>query len=319
MATTAGAQLEPLPVTIIGGYLGAGKTTLVNNLLRQANGRRLAIMVNEFGALPIDRDLIEAEDDTIITLAGGCVCCSYGEDLVSSMVMLAGMTPRPDHVLLEASGVAFPGAIAGTVGLLQEFALDGVIVLADADTVQARADDKYLGSTIRRQLADADLILLNKTDLVADPVGVDAWVASVAPAARRVRSIQCAVPLEAVLGVSPHDGSAASRPSPPTDHAHHADGYATFRFDPEPIDDPAALAAQLAAPALGLLRAKGFVRSAEGGKAAIQIVGNRWSVSPAAADVPTGLVCIGMRDSVDGPALSAIFDHNEQDFQHDER
>lgn len=308
MAITAGTQTEPLPVTIIGGYLGAGKTTLVNNLLRQADGRRLAIMVNEFGALPIDRDLIEAEDDTIITLAGGCVCCSYGEDLVSSMVMLADMEPRPDHVLLEASGVAFPGAIAGTVGLLQDFALDGVIVLADAETVQDRATDKYLGSTIRRQLEDADLILLNKTDLVADPEVVDIWIASIAPAARRVRSIQCDVPLQAVLGVSRHEEAPLSHPSSPTHHAHHADGYVTFRFDPATVDDPAALAARLAAPALGLLRAKGFVPSAEGGKTAIQVVGSRWSVSPAADDVPSGLVCIGMNDSVDGPALSAIFD-----------
>jgi len=310
MTVAADAQTAPLPVTVIGGYLGAGKTTLVNNLLRQADGRRLAIMVNEFGALPIDRDLIVAEEDTIITLAGGCVCCSYGEDLVSSMAMLAGMTPRPDHVLLEASGVAFPGAIAGTVGLLQDFALDGVIVLADAETVQDRATDKYLGSTIRRQLVDADLIVLNKTDLAADPAVVNTWIASVAPAARRISAIQCDVPLQAVLGSSQHD---EAPPSLPPSHAHHADGYATFRFDPTTVDDPAALAAELAAPALGLLRAKGFVTIRDKAKIGIQVVGNRWSVSPAAADVPTGLVCIGLRGSVDEPVLSAIFDDKKQD------
>ena len=127
----------PLPVTVVGGYLGAGKTTLVNSLLRQADGRRLAVMVNEFGALPIDASLVEAADDRIVSLTGGCVCCSYGEDLVSSLVMLAALEPRPDHVLLEASGVAFPGAIAGTVGLLQDFALDGAVVLADAEIAVA--------------------------------------------------------------------------------------------------------------------------------------------------------------------------------------
>ena len=154
----------PLPVTVVGGYLGAGKTTLVNSLLRQANGRRLAVMVNEFGALPIDASLVEAADERIVSLTGGCVCCSYGEDLVSSLAMLAALEPRPEHVLLEASGVAFPGAIAGTVGLLAGFDLDGAVVLADAETVRGRAADRYIGSTVRRQLAQADLILLNKCE-----------------------------------------------------------------------------------------------------------------------------------------------------------
>lgn len=104
-----------LPVTIIGGYLGAGKTTLVNHLLRNANGARLAVLVNEFGELPIDEDLIEAQDDMMISIAGGCVCCSYGNDLTLAMLDMARMQPRPDHVILEASGVALPGAIAAAV------------------------------------------------------------------------------------------------------------------------------------------------------------------------------------------------------------
>ena len=170
----------PLPVTVVGGYLGAGKTTLVNSLLRQANGRRLAVMVNEFGALPIDASLVEAADDRIVSLVGGCVCCSYGEDLVSSLAMLAALEPRPDHVLLEASGVAFPGAIAGMVGLLAGFALDGAVVLADAETVRGRAADRYIGSTVRRQLAQADLILLNKCDLAGDADAVETWLGEAA-------------------------------------------------------------------------------------------------------------------------------------------
>ena len=190
----------PLPVTVVGGYLGAGKTTLVNSLLRQADGRRLAIMVNEFGALPIDASLVEAADDRIVSLTGGCVCCSYGEDLVSSLVMLAALEPRPDHVLLEASGVAFPGAIAGTVGLLQDFALDGAVVLADAETVRDRTGDRYLGSTVRRQLAEADLILLNKCDLAGDAAAVEAWLGETAPGARVVRTVRSGAPIDIVLG-----------------------------------------------------------------------------------------------------------------------
>jgi len=93
-----------LPVTIIGGYLGAGKTTLVNHLLRHADGTKIAVLVNEFGALPIDADLIEAQDDALISIAGGCVCCSYGNDLVQAMLDLAKLENRPDHLVIESSG-----------------------------------------------------------------------------------------------------------------------------------------------------------------------------------------------------------------------
>ena len=218
----------PLPVTVVGGYLGAGKTTLVNSLLRQANGRRLAVMVNEFGALPIDASLVEAADERIVSLTGGCVCCSYGEDLVSSLAMLRALEPRPEHVLLEASGVAFPGAIAGTVGLLAGFDLDGAVVLADAETVRGRAADRYIGSTVRRQLAEADLILLNKCDLAGDADAVEAWLGEAAPDARVLRTMQAEAPIDIVLGT--HSGrSPGAAGGGPFDHTS---GYVTQTLDP---------------------------------------------------------------------------------------
>ena len=87
----------PLPVTVIGGYLGAGKTTLVNHLLRQAGGRRLAVLVNDFGELPLDADLIEADDGEVLSLAGGCICCSFGNDLMAALMQLPARSPRPDR------------------------------------------------------------------------------------------------------------------------------------------------------------------------------------------------------------------------------
>lgn len=289
----------PLPVTVVGGYLGAGKTTLVNSLLRQANGRRLAIMVNEFGALPIDASLVEAADDRIVSLVGGCVCCSYGEDLVSSLVMLAALEPRPDHVLLEASGVAFPGAIAGTVGLLQDFALDGAVVLADAETVRGRAGDRYLGSTVRRQLAEADLILLNKCDLAGDAAAVEAWLGETAPGARVVRTVRSDAPIDIVLGAWTGRAALPAAGGP----FDHTDSYATAALDPPAGTEPEALARILADPAHGLLRAKGFIRRPGGGMAAIQTVGNRWTVTEAPPDAPAGLICIGLEARTDFAAL----------------
>ena len=290
---------DPLPVTVVGGYLGAGKTTLVNSLLRQANGRRLAIMVNEFGALPIDSSLIEAADDRIVSLAGGCVCCSYGEDFVSSLTMLAALEPRPDHILLEASGVAFPGAIAGTVGLLTGFALDGVVVLADAETVRRRAADRYIGSTVRQQLAQADLILLNKCDLAADPDAVEAWLGVTAPTERIVRATQADAPIDVVLGIQTDRGTLASGGS----LSGHTGDSTVAALDPPGGADPELAARTLADPAYRLLRAKGFVRRPDGSMAAIQVVGNRWAVSDAAAEAPAGLVCIGLKGQVDLAAI----------------
>ena len=154
-----------VPVTVIGGYLGSGKTTLVNQLLRHANGLRLAVLVNEFGALPIDADLIESSDENVINIAGGCVCCSYGSDLIATLLDLQQVQPQPDHVLIEASGVALPDAIAQSVTLIIRYTIDGIIVVADSETIRNQGQDRYLAGTIKHQLDAADIILLNKVDL----------------------------------------------------------------------------------------------------------------------------------------------------------
>ena len=107
-----------VPVTVIGGYLGAGKTTLINHLLRTANGVRLAVLVNEFGALSIDEDLMEAEDGNIISIPGGCICCSFGDDLSAALMDICAFKPPPDHILIEASGVAIPAVIDNSLTVL---------------------------------------------------------------------------------------------------------------------------------------------------------------------------------------------------------
>jgi len=236
-----------LPLTILGGYLGAGKTTLVNHLLRHADGLRLAVLVNEFGALPIDADLIEAQGDDIISIAGGCVCCSFGNDLTRALLDMAALDPPPDHVLVEASGVALPGAIAASVSLLQGYALDGIVVLADAETVEEQARDTYIGDTITRQLADADLVVLNKADLVADErlAATRAWLAAQAPGAEIIPARHGALPPATLLqGFLERDRAAG-------DSHHQADLFETVTLPaPHPVDAQA-LAQGLADAALG--------------------------------------------------------------------
>src|SRR6056300_490452 len=102
-----------VPITIIAGFLGTGKTGLLNHLLAHAEGRRLTALVNDFGALNIDSELIAAQNGNQISLANGCVCCSIGDDLTLALAQVMNQTPRPDHILIEASGVADPARIAG--------------------------------------------------------------------------------------------------------------------------------------------------------------------------------------------------------------
>ena len=356
----------PIPVTVIGGYLGAGKTTLVNHLLRVAAGRddggpcggrderrRLAVLVNEFGELAIDADLIEAEDGDVVSLAGGCVCCSYGNDLMLTLDELRRRDPAPDHVLLEASGVAIPGAIAASLSLLPGYAREAVVVLVDVESVRARLADRYVGDTVARQLADADLLLLNKCDLVDR-----ATLGRVRDALREhgdapsVPASHSRVPLEVVLGADPRRRSAdvadtvaaAARagadrvPTGRDDDASTpvrtgADGARTARDGDDPSDrvdaadpsddhrtrfvtrsfvirravDPAALARALLEAEPALVRAKGFVREADGGVATLQIVGRRWTVGAGAPDdVEPGLVCIGVAALTDLAAAAAL-------------
>ncbi|HSH07027.1 MAG TPA: CobW family GTP-binding protein [Burkholderiales bacterium] len=306
-------QTAPLPVTLIGGYLGAGKTTLVNHLLRQAGGRRLAVLVNDFGELPIDADLIEADDGEVLSLAGGCICCSFGNDLMAALMKLPARRPRPDHVLLEASGVALPGAVAAALSLLADVALDAVVVLADADSVQARAADRYLADTIERQLRAADLLVLNKVDLVSARTrsALHAWLATLAPGAKVIDAVRGRLPLEAVLGIAlgarqPADsGALRSGAQQPVAAAEALFEHLEMQLAPRV--DARALGAALAEPALGVIRAKGILRDRDGAAIALQLVGTRAAVEPlAGAGAAAGrLVCIGLKGRLDRAAIVA--------------
>ena len=159
-----------IPVSVIGGYLGSGKTTLINQLLRNADGRKLAVLVNEFGALPIDADLIEAQSDTMISISGGCVCCSYGNDLIQALLEISKLESAPDHILIESSGVALPGAIAASVSINGNFEIAGIITVVDSELILEQASNEYIGDTIERQLGDSDIVLLNKCDLVDEVI-----------------------------------------------------------------------------------------------------------------------------------------------------
>lgn len=279
-----------LSVITIGGYLGSGKTTLLNNLLRRADGRRLAVLVNEFGELPIDEDLIVAEDENMISIAGGCICCSFGNDLIGALNELAMLDPPPDYVVIESSGVAIPGAIVSTFSLIDGFRSDGIVVVVDAETVQAAAKDDYIGDTITRQLSDAEIVLVNKLDLVEPEQEKDlaAWLSEMAPDAAQVPARFGDVAPETILGVVA---------DPSTGHtAPHSDAqFESMILRPDGDVDASVLAQDLATGGYGVIRAKGYVAGAEGQTWLIQTVGRRWQAGQAQEHGVTGIVCLGLR------------------------
>jgi G3E family GTPase len=297
-----------VPVTVIGGYLGSGKTTLVNQLLRHANGLRLAVLVNEFGALPIDADLIESSDENVINIAGGCVCCSYGSDLIAALLDLQQVQPQPDHVLIEASGVALPDAIAQSVTLIIRYTIDGIIVLADSETIRNQGQDRYLADTIKHQLDAADIILLNKVDL-PEPASLNEtrqWLASEDADGHVIETENAAVPLPMLLGGHlnriPKEIAYQTKNGIP-----HTEHNAMVIYIDQPVD-PETVAQQLSDPELDLIRTKGFVCGLDGQIYAVQTVGRRRTIS-VAPHTPTDtgkIVCIRYRYPIDQQAISEV-------------
>lgn len=181
--TGSDPQRPPIPLTVVGGYLGAGKTTLINELLREPGGRRYGVVVNDIGEVAIDAALIESIDDDTVTLSNGCVCCSLVDGFAEALDELADPARQLDHVVVEVSGVGDPWKVAQW-GRTPGFELDAVLVLADAETVRARADDRYVGETVRQQLAGGDLVVVTRVDTV-DAAGVAAavsWLSGVTEA-----------------------------------------------------------------------------------------------------------------------------------------
>ena len=157
----------PVPFTVIGGFLGSGKTTLLNYLLSQSKGIRFAVLVNDFGDLNIDKSLISSHDGQTISLANGCVCCSISNDFNQTMINLVKRIEEFDQVVVEASGVSEPARIMDIARLDPELSPSGIVVLVDAAEVQNFSTDRYISNTVLKQLQTAELLIVNKIDLVS--------------------------------------------------------------------------------------------------------------------------------------------------------
>jgi G3E family GTPase len=307
------AERSDIPVTVIGGYLGSGKTTLVNHLLRTGD-ERVAVLVNDFGDVDIDGGLIERDDGDTIALANGCICCSLVDGFAAALDTIRALDPRPERLVIEASGVADPANVAA-YGHGPGLSLDAVIVLVDAETIRQRAVDRYVADTVLGQLSSADVVVVNKIDLVdrAEADEVVAWLADRVDRALIVEATDARVDPAVLFGRLRATGGRrpGGDPGAPI-HDRVDDLYQAWSWqagggrvlDREVIDR---LMADLPDE---VVRAKGIVWLPGGDgprRHVLQRVGRRWTLRRARpgagsatgpADDPSRLVLIGHRGAV---------------------
>ena len=262
-------------MTVLGGWLGAGKTTLVNRLLTEAS-ERIAVIVNDVGDVSIDASLIERRQSDMVELTNGCVCCSLGGSLALTLRELLDRQPRPQRILIEASGIADPAQVA-RYGDRDVVPLDAIVVVADATDINERVNDPMYGALAAQQLASADILFVSKIDLL--PQGEGEAI---------LESLRSRFPKTPVLDTDSSFGhisallagtSSAPKPDNPP-HAHPTVETLTWT-PPEPVrlDDLLATLERLPA---AVLRAKGvLLGSTDGVEHEVHLAGRRVSAGPA--------------------------------------
>jgi cobalamin biosynthesis protein CobW len=329
--------MSKIPATIVTGFLGAGKTTLVRHVLANANGKRIALIINEFGDLGIDKDVLAGcgdetcREEDMIELANGCICCTVADDFIPTMKALLDRPDRPDHIIIETSGLALPQPLAQAFNwpeIKAEVTIDAIVTLVDAaalnegrfaanetDVEAQRADDPMLdhetplGELFEDQLICADLVVINKADLVSGPelerIGEDLRH-HMRPGTGFVQARNGAVDIEALLGLglATEDKLSGRESHHEREHdgaPHEHDDFDSFSLNMPAEKDKQALIKRIETTIRthDVLRLKGFA-AIEGSAArlAIQAVGprvNTWFDRPwnAGETQQTSLVVIG--------------------------
>ena len=288
------SDLAKVPVTVVTGFLGSGKTTLIRHLMQNAGGRRLAVLVNEFGTVGVDGEILRScadencPDENIVELANGCICCTVADEFIPTMEALMALPERPDHILIETSGLALPKPLLRAFdwpAIRSRITVDGVIALADAEAVaagrfapdvsaveaQRQADDSLdhetpLSEVFEDQISCADIILLTKADLAGE-AGIAAARAAIEAEAPRSLPIlpitEGTIDPSIILGLNAAaEDDLAQRPSHHDgmeDHEH--EDFDTIVVDLPEITDRATLveAIETLAREQNILRVKGYV------------------------------------------------------------
>jgi len=286
------------PLTVLGGYLGAGKTTIINGLLTSlaqvTDNPRIAVLINDFGAINIDAKLIRKHQGRTVELTSGCVCCDIQDDLGSALDALRGESFA--QVLVEASGVAYPAKVANYALTWPGYRPAGILVAVDALNVEDQKKDKFIGHLIDAQITEADLLLLTKLDQLD---------------CNRRQALRDSLPTPAVVvdyGCVDADillAPTLSRPDSPV-VKDHSDQFRTLDYQSERILDHDRLLSFLDGLPEPVVRAKGWIHDDQGAWW-LQSVGNRWTLEPATA-IPDGtsLVFIALAKPGIGAMLSGL-------------
>ena len=277
-------QTPRIPVLVIGGYLGAGKTTLINNVLSSAT-QRIAVVVNDFGSVNIDASLIRERHNDTIELTNGCICCAVGESLADVLFSILERTELPDIVVIEASGVANPAAVAAFAHI-EGFHHLGNVVLVDATHALETAHDPLVGRTFALQVQAAHLLAITKSDQSTDSVisEVRSIVSSLAPSTPLVLTTSATLS-SLIMNLAPHSDSAVTET--------HTE-FSTTTLSHVSAQDEKQLLAFLQNFPPNVVRAKGIVELASGDRRLVQKVGSTISISQ--TELPTtGLVLISLK------------------------
>lgn len=319
----------PIPMTILTGFLGAGKTTLLNRILNGNHGLRAAVLVNDFGSVNIDAELVVGVESNVISLANGCVCCTLREDLVQTVLETIQRAERPEYILLEASGVADPIGIAMTFinsRLCEQIRPDSITCVVDTEQVFAYPENPAVMNLQLCQIASADMMILNKVDL-AGPAQVQKVRHLIDEHFNNIRIVEanyCDVPFEILLSVGRFDpariafghegGADEHRHLPEQGQGMHAQMFDTWSYE---TDRPVSLQGlkETARRLPGsVYRCKGIVYTAEAPerRAVLQVVGRRADVTLTDGwngKAPrTQIVAIGAAEQMDTAELQKRFD-----------
>lgn len=293
--------MTPVPLSVIGGYLGAGKTTLINALLGLDHGLRLAVLVNDFGAINIDAALLKSASEDTIELTNGCVCCTMSGDLFFAIGDLLDRNPRPDHILIEASGIADPAKIAAVSLAEKDLRYSGIVTVADGANVAAQLADPRIGAQVKGQLCAADLIVVSKREPaeVASALqneGLNAWAS-----ATDLATITATLFVNAQLPDSPTSVNSA--------HPAYVQWSDT---SPAPMSKDA-LEKRLSSCPNGLLRVKALLPDTSEGIWEVHVVGAEHDMRKRQSSDRLGVIAIGLADGLSATDLQAWWHGSDGD------